>query len=82
MIPTNRRCSDFMRDLETSIRKTVNLISMFCKSSRYKCVFKHVRRGIFVIVLGMRVVLGWLRLRMDLLCICLMNKLIVLMYRN
>jgi len=55
---------------------------MFCKSSRYKCVFKHVRRGIFVIVLGMHVVLGWLRLRMDLLCICLMNKLIVLMYRN
>jgi len=27
---------------------------MFCKSTRYKCVFKHVRRGIFAIVLGMR----------------------------
>ena len=42
---------------------------MFCKSTRYKYVFKHVRSGIFeiVIVLGMRVVhvLGWLS--MDLL---------------
>ena len=40
---------------------------MFCKSTRYKYVFKHVRRGIFkiVIILGMRVVLGWLS--MDLL---------------
>jgi len=33
---------------------------MFCKSTRYKYVFKHFRRGILVIVLGMRVVLGWL----------------------
>ena len=40
---------------------------MFCKtkSARYKCVFKHVHMGIFVIVLGMRVVLGWVK--MDLL---------------
>jgi len=35
---------------------------MFCSCTGYKCVFKHVRRGIIVIVLGMRVVLGWLRM--------------------
>jgi len=40
---------------------------MFCKCTRYKRVFKHVRRGIIVIVLGMRVVLVW-PIRMDLLC--------------
>jgi len=46
------------------ICKTVNVISMFCKSTRYKCSFKHVFREFFVIVLGMQVVLGWLRIEL------------------
>jgi len=42
-----------IRNLQTLMRY---IYVLFCTS--YKCVFKHAQRGIIVIVLGMRVVLG------------------------